>query len=269
MIDALPIWAVFTATAVIVMIAVEMGFHLGHGRRRASEDEKESPVSAIAGAILGLAAFMLAFTFSIVSDRYATRRALVREEAVAIRSAWLRSELLPARDHAQAVALLREYVDERIRFAEAATLEPDVVKTATARAEQIQQQLWTVAIANTRTDMNSDYASLYIEALDAVFGLHETRVAVAIQARIPNEIWLVLFCITVLGMIAVGYQTGIAGSKRSMAWPILAVSFAMVITLIASLDHVDSGVLHVTQQPLIDLRAAMAHASAPFVKYMN
>jgi putative Ca2+/H+ antiporter (TMEM165/GDT1 family) len=65
-IDALPIWAVFAGTIVVVMVAIEAGYLLGQAMHRRSDEEKESPVSAIAGAILGLAAFMLAFTFGIV-----------------------------------------------------------------------------------------------------------------------------------------------------------------------------------------------------------
>jgi hypothetical protein len=71
----------------------------------------------------------------------------------------------------------------------------------------------------------------------------------------------VLFLITTFGMVSVGYQTGIAGSRRSLAWPILAVSFALTFALIAAIDRPDSGFLKVTQQPLIDLRDAMAAAN--------
>jgi hypothetical protein len=39
---------------------------------------------------------------------------------------------------------------------------------------------------------------------------------------------------------------------------VLALSFSMVIALIAALDHPLSGYLTVSQQPLIDLRAAMS-----------
>ena len=49
----------------------------------------------IAGAILALATFMLAFTFGIVADRYDTKKGLVREDANAIRTAWQRSDFLP------------------------------------------------------------------------------------------------------------------------------------------------------------------------------
>ena len=81
------------------------------------------------------------------------------------------------------------------------------------------------------------------------------------QARMPIEVWLVLYCITCLGKMSVEYQTGIAGSKRSIAWPILALSFALVFALIASIDRPDSGVMKVTQQPLIDLRDSLDAAA--------
>ena len=157
--------------------------------------------------------------------------------------------------------MLRQYVDVRVTFAEAGTLEPERVKSVLAETQRIQDRLWDMAVANARKDMNSEVAALYIESLNEVNGIHASRVAVGIQARVPSEIWLVLYCITILGMMGVGYQTGIAGSKRSMARPILALSFALVFALIASLDRPDSGVMKVTQQPLIDLRDAMAAAA--------
>ena len=258
--DSLPIWVIFAATFVIVILAVEGGYRVGLHSHRRSEDEKESPVSAIAGAILGLAAFMLAFTFGIVAERHADRRALVRDEAVALRTAWHRSDFLPETDRGEAAALLRTYVDRRVALAQTGKLNPQRVQSSLAEAQRIQNRLWDMAVANARKDMNSDVAALYIDSLNEVNALHAMRVAIAIQTRVPIEIWLVLYCITILGMVSVGYQTGIAGSNRSAAWPLLAIAFALVFGLIGGLDRPDSGILKVTQQPLIDLREAMTTA---------
>ncbi|MGB7159531.1 MAG: hypothetical protein WBD40_15800 [Tepidisphaeraceae bacterium] len=261
LVNALPIWGVLVGSIIVVMVAIELGYRLGQAMHRRSEDEKESPVSAIAGAILGLAAFMLAFTFGIVSERYDARKSLVREDAVAIRTAWQRADFLPESDRAEAKSLLYKYVDDRVKFAEQGTLHPERVKGVMGETRRIQERLWNMAVANARKDMNSDVAAMYIDALNDVEAVHATRVAVGIQARVPNEIWLVLYCITIIGMIGVGYQTGIAGSKRSLARPFVALAFAMVFALIASLDRPDSGIMKVTQQPLIDLRESMAPAT--------
>jgi hypothetical protein len=257
-IDAVPIWALFVGTIIVVMIGIEAGYRLGHAAHRRSADEKESPVSAIAAASLGLAAFMLAFTFGIVSERHDAKRGLVREDAIAIRIAWQRSDFLPDADRAEANALLRRYVDVRLTFAQAGSLEQERLRRALSETQRIQNRLWNTAVANARKDMNSELAALYIDSLNEVTAIHASRVAVGIQARVPIEIWVVLYSITILGMMGVGYQTGIAGSKRSMARPIVALSFALVFALIGSLDRPDSGVMRVTQQPLIDLRASMA-----------
>ena len=205
---------------------------------------------------MGLLAFILAFTFAIVSDRYDARKGLVREEANALRTAYSRTEFLPEADRAEATALLREYVDVRLTIAQAGDLEK--IPALMLEADRVQRQLWEMAVVNARKDMNSDVAALYIEALNEITSIHWLRVAVGVQARIPNVIWLVLYTLVILGMIGVGYQTGIAGSRRTWAILILALSFSLVIALIAELDRPQSGLITVTQQPLADLQVWMA-----------
>ncbi len=238
------------------MGSIEAGYQLGrtvHGR---SEDEKESPVSAIAGSVLGLVAFMLAFTFGIVSERYDARKALVREEANTLRTTWQRSDFLPEADRAEARALLCKYVAGRVSAGQSRLSEREFeqkLRTVLSESEGIQRRLWDMAVVNARKDMNSDVAALYVDSLNRMAEVHASRVAVALQQRVPGGVWLVLGCLTSLGMAALGYQTGIAGSKRSLARPFLAISFSMVVALIASLDRPVNSFVKVSQQPLIDL----------------
>jgi hypothetical protein len=259
--DAIPIGALFAATILVVLISIEMGYLLGRTSHRRSKDEKESPVSAISGSVLALVAFMLAFTFGIVSDRYDTRKGLVRDEANAIRTAWMRSEFLPEPDRAEAKGLLKEYVDVRLAFVQSRNLARERQAEVSSVGDRVQGRLWDMAVVNARKDMNSDVAALYIESLNDVFTIRALRLAVGLQMRIPEGIWLVLFSITILGMMGVGYHTGIAGSKRSLSSPFLALSFAIVIALIVALDRPDSGFIKVTQQPLIDLQSWMSKGS--------
>jgi hypothetical protein len=232
---------------------------LARSRTAGRRKEKESPVSAIAGAVLALLAFVLAFTFGIASNRFDARKELVREEANRIRTAWLRSDFLPEADRAEARRLIREYLEGRLVAVQARDVEH--VTRAIAQCERIQGRLWDMAVVNARKDMNSDVAALYIEALNDVFAIHASRVAVGLQMRIPVGIWLTLALITILGMLAVGYQAGIAGSKRTLAMPLLAVAFAAVITIIGSLDSPIGGFTTVSQQALIDLLSSMESSS--------
>ena len=91
------------------------------------DEEKEAPIGGVAGAGLGLLAFILAFTFGIVSDRYDSRKELVREDAIAVRTAHKRAEFLPETERREARSLLREYLDRRIAFAQGGSLSPERV----------------------------------------------------------------------------------------------------------------------------------------------
>jgi len=259
--DTIPIPLMFVGMMAFVLIFLELGFRVGSVVHRRSAGEKESSVGVISGAILGLAAFMLAFSFGIVSNRYDTKKELVREDANAIRTAWRRADFLPEPDRAESVALLRRYVDARLAFSQKGDSDPQVVRTALEGARRMHDRLWAIAVANARKDMNSDVAALYIESLNDMANVHASRVSVGLQARVPLEIWLSLLFLTGLGMLVVGYQTAIADSNRSMIQPILAICFALVIALIATLDRPNSGVLRVNQQPMAELRDAMAEAS--------
>lgn len=254
-VDAVPIWVFFVGTILVVMASIEAGYRLGRHRR--SEDEKEAPISGVSGAILGLTAFILAFTFGIVAERYDARKALVRDDANAIRTTYLRANFLPEPHRAEAKNLLRRYLDLRVAFAHANSIEPGRVRALRVDTDRIQRRLWDIAVVNAERDMNSDVAALYIESLNNVFEVNASRLAVGLQARVPIGIWFVLYGLMIFGMMSIGYHAGIVGSKRSKSTLILAISFAMVITVIASLDR-PGGYIRVTQQPLVDLQGFIA-----------
>lgn len=260
-IDALPIWALFFLSVAIIVGTVEIGFRIGKRVLSRTDKELESPVSAIAGAILGLTAFMLAFTFSMAADRYDTKKGLVREEANVIRTAWQRSDFLKRPDRDQTKRMLREYVDDRI----AVSVEGDPIKTQARVGEaiSIQHRIWEIGVANTRTDpfMFSDLGAEYMDAVTRMGELNALRVNLGLQARIPSGIWFVLFALIVLGMIGLGYQTAIAGSRRPRVTSFLAVAFSLVIALIAALDHPMNSFITIPQTPMVALQTEMNGSS--------
>lgn len=255
LIDFLPIWLLFLITIGVVVLSVEIGFRLGRNVRRKTEDERESPASSIAGVILGLQAFMLAFTFGLVAERYDIKKILVREEANAIRTMWRRSDFLQEPDRAKTNAILNAYLERRIAVAQMRDL--DLARQSLPEFRAIQKQFWDIAVANGRIDMNSDVGALYIESVNEVTNLHATRAGIGLDARIPTSIWVALHSLLILGMIALGYHCAIADSRRSRVIPVLAVAFSLVIALIAALDHPGSNLVPISQRPLVNVLAEM------------
>ncbi|AXA44271.1 DUF4239 domain-containing protein [Rhizobium leguminosarum] len=259
--DAFIIVALFFGTIFVVMISIEGGYLLGCFAHRRSTTEKESPVSSIAAAVLALLSFILAFTFSVASNHFDARKELVQEEANKIRTVWQRSDFLPDPERAETKALIRGYLVERTSAVR--STDPETLKSVFAQAEQTQSRLWEIAVANARKDLNSDIGGLFVEALNDMFAVHASRVTVGFQKRIPGGIWLALITLTILGMMAMGYVVGIAGSKRTLTMPLLALSFASVVAAIGVLDRPIGGLTNVSQQPLIDLLSSIAMTSAP------
>lgn len=246
---------------ILILLAIEVGFRGGEAVKRKTEREKESPVSAITGTVLALLAFMLAFTFGIVSDRYDARKALVREQAITISTAFSRTDFLEQPDDVESKNLFREYTAAIISAAEPEAIEN--IEEIIVEAKALYDQIWAIGVEYARLNPESEMMGLYIDSLNAVGDVQDIRVAVAVQARIPDGIWLALITLVLLAMIAVGYQTSIANSRRSWILLILALSFSTVITLIALLDNPTSDYLKVSQQPLITLLESMGESTSP------
>lgn len=255
-VDALPLWLIFVGTIVLVLASMEVGYRFGKHAHKTAPNEKAPAVSGVSAALLGLTAFMLAFAFGSVSSRFEVRKELVRDDANAIRTTFLRAEFLPDPDRVASQALLVRYLDERIAFA-AGSFDAARLAATRASSEQILRQLWNIALVNARKDLNSDVAALYIESLNQIGEINATRIAVGAQTRLPPIVWLSLLGLAVLGMASVGYHAGIEDSQRSKLTIALAMGFALVILMIAALDR-PHGFVRVTQQPLIDLRAWIA-----------
>ena len=250
--DIIPVWGLFVMTIAFVFAVVEAGFRLGEVKRRRTEDVKEAAVGSMVGATLGLLAFMLAFTFSMAATRHDTRRGLVFEEATALQTAYLRADLFPQPHRAKIRSLLREYVEIRFKWSG-----PQELQHAIARSENIQQRLWSEAVALGEKNPESVVVGLFITKLNEVFELHTKRVRAGLKSRIPVVILAVLFFVTSLATISMGYLAGIAGKRTNLVSIALVLAFSSVIYLIIDLDRPQEGLLKVSQQPLQELRQKM------------
>jgi hypothetical protein len=249
--DAFPLWAVFIVILLIVLLSVEFGYRLGKYRRSHREMEKEAPLGTMVGATLGLLAFILAFTFGLAATRFDNRRQLLLDEANAIGTTYLRAGMLP--DGGEEMRrLLREYVAVRLE-----AVQPGKVAEGISRSEKIQQKMWTQAETIGDKNPNSIVVGLFVQSLNQMIDLHAARMQAGLRSRIPGAIWLGLFAVAALSLATMGYHSGLSGTRRSLAIVAVAVTFAVVIELIADLDRPQEGVLRVSQQALLDVQQSM------------
>jgi hypothetical protein len=188
----------------------------------------------------------------LTSSRYDTRRQLLLEEVTAIETTALRADLIPEPHRSQVRDLMKSYIELRTRPAPDLATVLDRVK----QSEELQRQLWPHAAAMTDADLkNPDVVSLFVDSVNEMMNLQTRRVAIA-KYHIPWLIWLVLFGITMLSMIEVGYLFGRAGNNNWLFIVSLTLAFSGVMILIIDLDRSGAGAvgaIQVSQQPMIDL----------------
>jgi len=247
-------WLVALLFLSLMVMACETGYALGL-RSRAAEKTK-AVVPTIAASILALFGLLLGFTMSMSVSRYDSRRRLVLEEANAIMAAYQRAQALPAPENTELRQLLRQYVDSRLRVSENA-LDPQTLQQGKQEDARLQGELWSRAAALAQGNPQSVPAGLLLESLDNAFSLENSR-WIGFVAHLPEGVICVNILMALVAALMVGCEFGITGHRHPLSEALVIVAIIMVLTLIVELDHPHSGVIRVSQQPLVDLQRRLA-----------
>ena len=115
-----------------------------------NDKEGFTTTGPMVGGLLGMLAFVLAFTFSMAAEQHNLRKKHVLDEANIIGTAYLRADLVGDRDTTKIKELLKEYVDVRVY----AIKMRDVVifKRALERSEEIQDLLWKQVVSASKRE---------------------------------------------------------------------------------------------------------------------
>ncbi len=251
--DRFPLWAVYVGTVALVLIAAEIGFRIGIWLQRRDTDSGKTPMTgAVVGGMLGLIAFLLAFSIGIVINQHNSRKAMVVTEANAIGTAYLRAGFLGETDRTSSRDLLREYVEVRL----AATVDLTLFESTLKRSEEIHGQLWSIVEDNVRQGQESDIMALFIESINEVIDVHTLRLA-AVELRLPRQLGVMLYAATILSFLLVGVANSADGKRDPIAILLFALAFVAVLMIIVDLDRPQEGLLNVSQTALSDLLQQM------------
>ena len=244
-----PIWSVFVGTLLLALASVEGGYRWAAKRQDRRDREKEAPVGGMVGATLGLLAFLLAFSFGIAADAYQARKLALVQEVNAIHLTYLQTGVIPEAHRGPIRTVLRQYVDERLRWARGQPDEPG------KSAKNLLDRLWSSAAAVGV--QNPGGVDVFLSSVSRVIELQQERLMVRERSRIPGAYWIVLYLVALLAMAAVGYHGGVAGTSRSPVMLAVVIAFSAVIMVIADLDLPGKGFINVSQQAMIDLRETL------------
>jgi hypothetical protein len=250
--DDYQLLTIFGAGLVALFGACEIGRLLGmRATGRGGGD-----VSTLEGAVLGLLALMIGFTFAMALSRFEARRDAVLNEANAIGTTALRARLLPVPHGAEALKSLREYVQIRLDITQ--QVRPEVeFKVAIDRSNEIQEALWRNVMALAAKERGMVPTGVFIQSLNEMIDNQGKRLA-ALNSRVPNIVFLALYGVAIVAFIFAGYANGLDARRVRLPVYIMGVLVSAVILLIQDLDRPTAGFIKASQQPMIDTAASIA-----------
>jgi hypothetical protein len=239
-----------------MLAAIEFGYHMGaRAQARASEPQK-GQVNAVQAALLGVLALLLGFTFSLALQRHDSRSAAVVDEANAIGTAWLRTDLLPEPVRADAKKLMRRYVDLRVEASTVALDDPAARTALTGQSSQVSAALWSAAVRAVELDPRPATSGLFMQAMNEMIDAYGRRDA-ALARHVPEIVLFLLYGTFLLTGGIVGYASGISGHRSTFATYIMVSLIVLLVFIIIDLDRPRRGLVEVSQQSLLDLQASM------------
>ena len=128
---------IFLVGLAAILAAIEIGRWPGV---RAG-GEAGGNVSTLEGAIIGLLALILGFTFAMALSRFEARRDAILAEANAIGTTALRARLLPDPHRKEVLGLLRDYANIRLDITQRPGTRDDLA-AAIEKSNALQEKLW-------------------------------------------------------------------------------------------------------------------------------
>ena len=238
---------------VAIIIANEVGLRLGDYFQSKSDDDLKSQTASIQGGIIGLLALILGFSFNIALNRYDSRAGAELEEANAIGTARLRTDLLPAPFDAEANKLLSEYIDLRLQINDTNLTQKEARADLQLRTKTVQERLWSLSIEAADRAPNPVRTGYFVQAINEVIDAHGKRDDL-LARQIPPPIYYLLFLIFISTAGLIGYASGLGYKTSRVPALILGLLISLMVFIIVDLDRPRRGVIEVRQDSMEALR---------------
>jgi hypothetical protein len=258
--DQVLLAAVWEALAVVVgmLLFLEIGRRLGRRLMARDPEGARAGTGAVDGAVLGLLALLIAFTFSGAASRFDTRRHLIVEEANDIGTAYLRLDMLPAEAQPALRESFRRYVDSRLRYHKGLG-DRKASEQERANSGRLQGEIWRQAMAAIRAPGALPAAPMMVlPALNAMCDIATTQ-AMATKLHPPRIIFTMLIGVALASALLAGLA--MAGGKRRDWYHILmfALVVGLTVYVILDIEYPREGLIRIDafDQAMVELREGM------------
>lgn len=240
----------------LMVAAVEAGYRFGRRAQGSTAPAQREQLGTIQSSLIGILALMLGFTFSIALERFGSRSEAVVEEANAIGTAHLRTQLLPVSVRDEARRLLEAYTALRVEAA-AVSLDQAAARAGLAdEATALQEQLWQLAVRAAAEDPNPVSSGLFVQALNEVIDAFGRRNA-ELDRHVPELVLFLLFGAFIATGGIIGYTAGVAGNRPTNVSYLMVALVVLLMFMVMDLDRPRRGLIQVNTHSLVALHESM------------
>jgi hypothetical protein len=256
LLNTAPVLGLAVFVLVLMMICAALGAVAKRSflRRKtgADGDNSDGQEAYVVSAVLGLLALLMGFTFSLAVDRYEARRGLVLEEANAIGTAYLRTQLLEEPHRARITGLLTAYADNRLKLSAVSSVR--AAEPLIAVNDRLVFDLWAATDAAFPTIQHLDFSSAYLDSMNLVIDLDASRKAARL-VRVPATVFLVLIVYMTVSAYVMGYV--LVGHQSRASGLFLLALLTLALALIIDIDRPGRGAVREGEGPMADLVASL------------
>jgi hypothetical protein len=234
---------------VALFLALEVGYRGGRKDSKEAGGAVVAQIGVIQAALLGLLGLLLAFSFAAAGTRFMERQDLIVQEANAIGTATLRSDLIAEPFRSDLHAALKSYT--ALRLSSAARIGTDLDPELLAQMERHQELMWRAATAGVEARPEAMLAVL--DPVNAVIDVHSSRLA-ARRKHLPVLVLTLLVSCSVLSVGVIGYGCGLSRQRHLIMTGSLALLVGAALWITIDLDRPRQGWIRLSDAPLQALK---------------
>ena len=236
--------------ALVFFIVIFSLNYLGYStRKRISRlyPEKELELGTGEGALLGLMALLLAFSFGMAATKYESRRQKIIDEVNLLNSAILRVDLIQDTAKQFLKKGFKNYVEYRINYFEAGS-DPEKIHASFENANNQFKQLWKHTVQLNQNQESRPGTEPLLQSLIGMKNILVDREAGRVAA-VPTLIIVVALVLVMVGSFLTGF--GIKPGKRSALFSFAyALMTTTVLYLIMELSRPREGFVNLNSAEL-------------------
>jgi hypothetical protein len=239
---------------ILMLLAAAFGSKIRKRFWSVEEGEPKGGANALLGALFGLWGFILAFSFSQSGSRFEGVRALIVDEANALRTTIMKADLFPDSIRNAYRVDLHKYLEERIYYYDYA-LEEAKFKKNREEISKTAAALWARTAQQSRNPFMRDPANNIATSLTNLFDIGIKREAL-LTAGIPAPISIMLIMLALTICFVGGFTTPALKHKEWIVIGVFAFLASSILYITIDLSRPMQGLItpDTGQATIINLR---------------